>query len=551
MSRQRLFWLVPVLGILVAARAAEPDPELVNAEKTLQEAKVETDGASLLRFFRERTLTEADITRLGDAVRRLGDDDFETREKAVDELIRAGRKALPFLRAAERDKDPERSRRVGECLQQIDNRTDLIRIVAAARVLQERRPDGATPVLLAYLPAADDEEAEEAVLRALVVVGMNGGKADAALVKALADKEPLRRAAAGYVLGRADPSQRDAVRRLLTDAEARVRFETAVALARAGDKQAVPALIGLLGDGPMPLGWRAQEILYRIAGEKTPAVALADEKPAERAKVVDAWRGWWKEHEAATNLANINLDETLQGINVICDEMNGGRVWACRADGKPIWEIRGVSAWDAQLLPNGHVLIGEYGGSQVTERKITGEILWTHRVNNTISSCKRLPNGNTFISTFGEMLEVDPKGAIVFSFKYANGGLIARAHHLRNGHLVFASGGDKVVEVDAERKELRTIRVMPNGDSWISVEPLLGERYLIAPYGASKVYETDTAGKIYFECTAEHPMSAVRLPNGNTLVSSNTGRSVMEYDRTGKVVWKLDCGAGVRCVRRY
>jgi outer membrane protein assembly factor BamB len=231
--------------------------------------------------------------------------------------------------------------------------------------------------------------------------------------------------------------------------------------------------------------------------------------------------------------------------------MYGGRVWACRADGKPIWEIRGVSAWDAQLLPNGRVLIGEYGGSQITERDLEGKVLWTHRVTNTVSSCKRLPNGNTFISTFGEILEVDPKGTTVFSYKYPNAGLVARAHHLRNGHLVFACSGDKVVEVDAERKEVRTIPVMANGDSWISVEPLLGDRYLIAPYGASKVYETDATGKIYFEATAEHPMSAVRLPNGNTLVSSNTGRCVMEYDRARKVVWKLDCGAPVRCVRRY
>src|SRR5260370_26348323 len=106
MNPQRLFWLVPVLGCLVVARAAEPDPELVNAEKTLQEAKVETDGPSLLRFFRERTLTEADIPRPRDALRRLGDDDFETREKAGDELSRAGRKARPFLKADKRDQHP-------------------------------------------------------------------------------------------------------------------------------------------------------------------------------------------------------------------------------------------------------------------------------------------------------------------------------------------------------------------------------------------------------------------------------------------------------------
>src|SRR5437660_10650392 len=120
MSPHRLIWLVPVLGFLPAGRAAEPDPELINAEQTLKQAGVETDGPSLLRFVREHTPSDTDRARLTDAVRRLGDDDFEAREKAVDELVRAGRKALPFLKAAERDQDPERARRAVQCLQEVD-----------------------------------------------------------------------------------------------------------------------------------------------------------------------------------------------------------------------------------------------------------------------------------------------------------------------------------------------------------------------------------------------------------------------------------------------
>jgi outer membrane protein assembly factor BamB len=322
-------------------------------------------------------------------------------------------------------------------------------------------------------------------------------------------------------------------------------------LVRAGDKQAVPVLVDLLGEGPIPLGWRAQELLYRIAGDKGPAEALAEDDRRKRAAIANAWRGWWKAAEPTTQLASINLDEALQGINVICEEANNGRVWACRADGKPLWEIKGVMAWDAQLLPNGRVLIAEHNAGQVTERELTGKVLWTKRVGNSLTSCRRLPNGNTFIGSFGEVTEVDPKGTTVYSYKHPTGGLMARAHRLRNGHLVFAVGGDKVVEVDAKFQDVRTLKVPPNGDSWISVEPLSGERVLIAPYGAGKVYESDSAGKILWECSAPTPMSAVRLPNGNTLVSSNTDHSVIEYDRSGKEVWKLKCQSSVRCVRRY
>src|SRR5207302_453409 len=162
---------------------------------------------------------------------------------------------------------------------------EVTRIMAAARVLIDRRPNGAAEAVLAYLPGAEDEVLEESLLRALVAVGIKEGQPEAALVKALTDKEPLRRAAAAHVLGRTTPGQRIAVRRLLADTDARVRFEAAVALACAGDKDAVPSLIALLDQGPMPLAWRAQEILYRIAGDKSPAVTLLDDKPANRLKV--------------------------------------------------------------------------------------------------------------------------------------------------------------------------------------------------------------------------------------------------------------------------
>ncbi len=550
MHKHHVLWFLPILLFFAMVRAAEPDPEFVHAEKTLQDAKVGTDGPSLIRLFRERTLMDGDHARLPDAVRRLGDEDFETREKAGDELLRAGRKALPYLRPAQRDKDPERARRAALCVQEIESGADLTQITAAAKLLTILRPQGATAALLAYLPGADNDELEETLLRALLVVGMKDGEPDPALLKAITAKEPLCRAAAGYVVGRAAPSRRASIRLLLADADVRVRVEAARALLYTADRVAVTTLIALLGEGPMPLAWRAQEILYRVAGEKAPTLALADEQPAQRARVADAWSGWWKEMGPTTKLAGINFDETLQGINVICEEAGGGRVWACRADGKPLWEIKNVLAWDAQLLPNGHVLIGEYSGGQVTERNLKGEILWSKKVDSQLSTVKRLPNGNTFITTFSEILEVDPKGTTLYSYKSAYG-LVARAHRLRNGHLLFASGGDKIVELDAQFKEVRSIKVQGKGDSWMSVEPLPGDRYLVSPYGASNVTEIDAAGKVLWEIKTPQPMSAVRLPNGNTLVSCDREHAVYEYDRAGNKVWSLKLDSSVRCVRRY
>jgi outer membrane protein assembly factor BamB len=552
MCPRRVLWLVPVL-LLGTVRAAEPDPEVVHAEKTLKDAGVGADAPSLLQFFRERTLTDADRGRLGGAVRRLGDEDFDTREKAAAELARAGRKALPLLRPALQDEDRERARRAEQCVQEIESGKDLVLAAAAARVLAGRRPDGAAAALLGYLPSADDEATEDALVRALAAVGVRDGVPDASLLRALTDAEPLRRAAAAHVLGRAVPDQRAAVRRLFADPDARVRYEAADALVRRGDREAVPVLIALLGDGPMPLAWCAQETLFRLAGEKAPPQSLSEEEPAKRAAIADAWRAWWRD-AARKDLTKINLDEALQGVNVICELTGGGkpaRVWACRADGKPLWEIKDVGASDAELLPNGHVLIAEYYSNQVTERDRSGKVVWSKSVNRSPTTCRRLPNGNTFIATFEELTEVDPKGTAVYSYKNPVRGDIYRARRLVNGHLLFVCAGDQLVELDARGKQVRAVKLPVTAGNWSGVEPLPGNRFLVAASQANKVIEIDAEGKVLWECASPDPTTATRLPNGNTLVSCNDLNCVAEYDRAGKEVWKLKRDGHVFCVRRY
>src|SRR4051794_2820935 len=93
-----------------AARAAEEAP-LAYEEKLLREAGVKTDGPGLVTFFRTRRLAPGDQERLVRAVRLLGDNAFRVREQATTELLAAGRCALPYLRPALQNADPEVVRR--------------------------------------------------------------------------------------------------------------------------------------------------------------------------------------------------------------------------------------------------------------------------------------------------------------------------------------------------------------------------------------------------------------------------------------------------------
>src|SRR5262249_14025791 len=159
-----------------------------------------------------------------------------------------------------------------QCLQQIAKTDDRDSLPAvAARLLALRKPAGATETLLAYLAFADDEVMKWEVTKALHSLAATSGKEQAALVKALRDTAPVRRAVAGEGLaGVADAEVRAAVRKLLADPDPEVRLRVAVALACAADRQAVPVLIDLLADAPADQRWRAEEILYPLAGGKAP-----------------------------------------------------------------------------------------------------------------------------------------------------------------------------------------------------------------------------------------------------------------------------------------
>jgi hypothetical protein len=530
--------------MLVAAvplRAAEADrEELKEAERVLNEAKIATDGPSLLAYIKKRTLPETDRTKLRALVRQLGDDEFEVRKKAFAELQAAGKAAEEVLREALQDEDPEIATSAVLLLEKITSTSASTIMAAAARVLADRKPAGTVPVLLAYLPlAANEEQVLEAFRNALVAVGLKGGKADDALVAAAKDKHAVRRAVAAFVLGKAGDNHRPTVRGLLKDSDDKVRFQAASALIQARDKAAVDTLIDLLTGRDKDLAWQAQDLLVRVAGtagEKSPP-DLEGDTPENRAKGKAAWVKWWKANSARVNLAKINDERPYRNLTLICEYsgsgVNGqGRIWLCNRQGKVQKELNANlgSPLDARLLPNGNVLVGEYGGGRVTERDWKGNIVWDSGNVGNVCSCQRLANGNTLIASTGQLIEMNRKKETVFSIKTQ----VYYARKLRNGHIIYTTA-NQVIELDANRKEVRRINV--NGVNWGSAEKLANGNYLVSIYSFGRVAEIDKDGKEVWKVNVASPTLALRLRNGNTLVASTAGNAVFEYDRKGKQVW--------------
>lgn len=517
------------------------DAEWAADEKMLREAGVATDGATLLAYFRERTLSETDRARMVQAVRQLGDDDFHVRERATADLQAAGRAVLPLLRPALRDSDPEVVFRARRCLSGLERAADISLLTCAARLLSIRHPPQTAETLLAYMPMVEDDYLRDAMLNTLIIVGLRNGIPEPVIRNAARDPQPARRAAAAHVLTHAIDDAHDEITRLLEDSDPRVRWQTAAGLVRGRDKAGVSVLIQLLTDGPRDTAWQAEDMLRRLAGEQAPRSTLGAGDPTDRKSSRDAWERWWQAGGPGLDLSRLEWEETNLGLTVICDcdvegQFRVGRVWECGTDGKARWQVNQVkNPADVRLLPGGRLLVAECQGFVVTERDREGKVLWSHNVDNYPVSCQRLANGNTFIATYTELAEVTRDGKVVYAYKRP--GSIYCAEKLRNGHIVYAHAGGQIVELDATGKEMRSL-ALRGLSAWASVEVLPSGRFLVSQYSLNRVVEVDASGKVYWECSASTPAFATRLRNGNTLIACTEGRYVVEVDRSGQEVWK-------------
>jgi HEAT repeat protein len=495
--------------------------------------------SDLLEYFRKRTLPDADRVKFRALVRRLGDDSYRVREKAVAELVGYRSAAISFLNQALKDPDVQVVRNAERCLAKINAAPFAGTSATYARVIGLRKPAGAVKALLGYLPFADDETVTEEARNALAAMALEDGRPHPLLVAALHDRLPGRRAAAAEALLKAGvPGVEAGVADLLGDRDPAVRLRVATALADARDKKAVPVLIDLLTQLPAEEAWKAEETLGRIADDKAPAVALGED-PASRKKCRDAWAAWWKKRGPALDLAHASSAPRLLGYTIIAQYNNwggAGQIYEIGKDGKQRWRIDGINyAFDFQILPNKRLLIPEYTGSRVTERDFKGKVLWEIAATNPINA-QRLPNGNTFIAGRNFLMEVDRNKKEVFKITRQNYDVMA-AQKLRNGQIVMLSNGGSCIRMDSKGKELKSFSTGPV-NYYGCLEVLPNGRVLIANYNANKVVEYTPDGKSVWEATMQWPTSAVRLPNGHTLIASQDAQHVTEVNRAGKKVWE-------------
>lgn len=186
-------------------------------------------------------------------------------------------------------------------------------------------------------------------------------------------------------------------------------------------------------------------------------------------------------------------------------------------DGKETWNSGKPGARDGYVLPNGNVLI--CWADEVVEYNNKKEVIFTFKRSeeeNELGTAVRLPGGHTLITESGKsprLMEVDNKGQVKLTVPL-------------------------LPETDNIHMQTRMARKQPNGN------------YLVPHLLAFKVKEYTSSGKVVKEFktdgeelggrAAENwPFTAIRLNNGNTLITLTHGNKVVEMNPAGKVVWKV------------
>ncbi|HTU19437.1 MAG TPA: HEAT repeat domain-containing protein [Gemmataceae bacterium] len=294
-------------------------------EALLRSVGIATDGPGLLRYFRLRSQGTATPERLAALIEQLGDKSPTVARKACGELAALGALAIPSLRKAVKDPDEQQTVRMAQrCLHALEQQPGQLSS-AVARLIGQRRPPGAAETLLAFLPDAEDDGVIEEIRLALAAVAHPDGKPAPALLKALQDDSPIRRALAIDTLCQngITPSVLEQVplRKLLQDPKPSVRLRAALALARARDAKAVSTLITLLTELPLEHARQAEDYLSELAGDQAPKAALGSDAAA-RQKCRDAWAKWWQASEDGSHLlAEVRKRTVTEPLRRKCDEL--------------------------------------------------------------------------------------------------------------------------------------------------------------------------------------------------------------------------------------
>ena len=197
-----------------------------------------------------------------------------------------------------------------------------------------------------------------------------------------------------------------------------------------------------------------------------------------------------------------------------------------------------------------------YGKNILAITEANGDVIWSHKTSGPEKGhaghhdVHMLPNGNIlFHETWLDVKEITLGKKIVMDYDCANSngnqGKRVNVHafsRLANGNTqIVESGVGRVIDVDGSGKLIRSFALKPGGTSstrWARATPQ--GTLLVCSEQPGVVTEYDQDGNVVWDYLIKTRVyGAIRLKNGNTLIASGSGNSVVEVTPDKKVVWEI------------
>ena len=187
----------------------------------------------------------------------------------------------------------------------------------------------------------------------------------------------------------------------------------------------------------------------------------------------------------------------------------------------------------------------------------SGEVIWDAKKSGARDGYV-LKNGNILICWADEVREYSKDKRVILTYKKPEQNIeLGTAVRLANGHTMITESGPKprIIEIDRKGIIVKSIPLQPETDN-IHMQTRMARKlkngnYLVPHLLAFAVKEYQSDGTVVNTFSTDckelggkeaktWPFTAIRLANGNTLVTLTNGNRVVELDQFGKIIWSID-----------
>ena len=550
-------------------------------KKALDSANLKaTDPDGLLKYLKERTLSDVELTKIQAVIKLLGSEDFDGRLKATIELEQMGPPAIAPLRLASKDgnSSAEVVYRAEYILKRIEKVSHAEVASAAIRALAKSKSPDLVPTLLGFMPLSDNLAVTEQIQATLTAAAVVDGKPDPALLEALKSTNSLRRMAAAVAFVEGAPAAekgrvKDIYPKILELAKAEKdtaqRFKLVKSLLLfAKENEAVAMLIDMIPDMVRGQIWQAEDLLGQIAGKDTPKAKCLKTKES-MVKAQTAWKEWWAKSEKAIDLAKLEVKPKLQGNFVLMtiDYRFGqnSTITEFGSDEKERWKLTApANVWDFVFGPGDRIHIADQ--NTISERDRAGKVLSTKQVQYdnpngggklpaNPMSIQLLDNGNKLVFCRQCIVEYGKDGKEVMTYvrpinmNFGNAD-ICSALRLKSGETLLhvANNGPngqapQMIYIDSKGKEIKekAFKTVQANYQFTTMVQSGEDKVIVAEQNQLIEYslKTGKAEEKGFRRQVNNTRSFQKLPNGNILfVDMNVYPArVVEITPEGEEAW--------------